>query len=71
MNTLSFYSNIDVSMNAIEGQLQALAEQFAVFTERSEIDESIIAVLKVRAEGIIAAADGLLSIEFNPEAEEG
>jgi len=69
MNTLSFYSNIDVSMNAIEGQLQALAEQFAVFTERSEIDSSIIAVLKVRAEGIIAAADGLLSIEFNPEAE--
>ena len=69
MNTLSFYSNIDVSMNAIEGQLEALAEEFAVFTERSDIDESIIAVLKVRAEGIIAAADGLLSIEFNPEVE--
>ena len=71
MNTLSFYSNIDVSMNAIEGQLQALAGEFAEFTERGDIDESIIAVLKVRAEGIIAAADGLLSIEFNPEAEEG
>lgn len=69
MNTLSFYSNIDVSMNAIEGQLQALAGEFAEFTERSDIDESIIAVLKVRAEGIIAAADGLLSIEFNPEVE--
>ncbi len=69
MNTLSFYSNIDVSMNAIEGQLQALAEEFAGFTERSEIDESIIAVLKVRAEGIIAAADGLLDIEYNPEEE--
>ena len=69
MNTLSFYSNIDVSMNAIEGQLQALAGEFAEFTERSDIDESIIAVLKVRAEGIIAAADGLLTIEFNPEVE--
>lgn len=69
MNTLSYYSNIDVSMNAIEGQLQALAGEFAEFTERSDIDESIIAVLKVRAEGIIAAADGLLLIEFNPEVE--
>ena len=71
MNTLSHYSNIDVSMNAIENQLQSLQIMFEEFTERSDIDESIIAVLKVRAEGIIAAADGLLSIEFNPEAEEG
>ena len=70
MNTLSFYSNIDVSMNAIEGQLQALAEEFAIFTERSEIDESIIAVLKVRAEAIIAAADGLLAVEYDPEGDE-
>ena len=56
-------------MNAIENQLESLQIMFEEFTERSDIDESIIAVLKVRAEGIIAAADGLLSIEFNPEVE--
>lgn len=66
MNTIGYYASITKHVSAISSNIAALDESFRVVEPRTDLDVAHIDILIAQANGMIAAAEALKTVVFQP-----
>ena len=69
MNTIGYYASITKHVSSISSNIAALDESFRVVEPRTDLDVAHIDILIAQANGMIAAAEALKTVVFEPTPE--
>ena len=69
MNTIKHFSNIAHGFNQISSSMSGLESEFKEVAPITDLDKAQIDVMIASAQNMIAAAEALKSVQYNPTPE--